>query len=280
MSKHELITHRDALSVYFNCYTESSNMIPSHWHQHLEVIYMLKGGMTITTNNDIFTLDQNDMFLVNSGEVHMTQVSRQSTIVLLQVPYAFLKTSIPEMETSQFLSYFSNETLGNIDSYKKIKQYLEDLNTIYDEKEKGYSFLFNEKLNKLIYELYINFSFTKPLSKIKSTEKTRDYLQTAIDYMLDHFKEHISLNDISKHLALNPEYFCRLFKKHIGFTFLEYLNQIRLSHIYNMLMTTDKSIMVIIEENGLSNYKVFNRLFKKTYGCTPSQARKQKNRSR
>ena len=87
--------------------------------------------------------------------------------------------------------------------------------------------------------------------------------------------EPLSLSDISDRFALNPEYFCRFFKKNMGFTFLEYVNMVRLSHIYSDLMQTGDSITQIMERHGFINYKVFNRMFKEVYGCLPSKFRHQ-----
>ena len=106
------------------------------------------------------------------------------------------------------------------------------------------------------------------------SNSSRHHLEKAVTYMQLNYKERLTLSMISKHVALNPEYFCRLFKKHMGFTFLEYLNQIRLIKIYDDLLFTNHTIMIIIERHGFSNYKVFSRLFKESYGCRPSELRK------
>ena len=74
-------------------------------------------------------------------------------------------------------------------------------------------------------------------------------------------------------LALSKEYFCRLFKKYTGQTFLEYLNDVRTMHLYEDLQNSDETITVLMEKNGLSNYKIFMRTFKKLYGSTPQKMR-------
>lgn len=82
--------------------------------------------------------------------------------------------------------------------------------------------------------------------------------------------EPLSLSDISDRFALNPEYFCRFFKKNMGFTFLEYVNMVRLSHIYSDLMQTGRQHYT--DRNArFYHYKVFNRMFKEVYGCLPSK---------
>jgi YesN/AraC family two-component response regulator len=145
---------------------------------------------------------------------------------------------------------------------------------IFQVKKLGYSFLFNSKLQQYLYLLFVHFSKGTNTLTLPSANKHRIYLQKTIDYVASHYSEPISLSEIASYLSLNPEYFCRMFKKNMGFTFLEYLSQIRLTHIYDDLRNTSDSITQIQERHGFTNYKVFNRMFKESYGCTPSVARK------
>ena len=54
---------------------------------------------------------------------------------------------------------------------------------------------------------------------------------------------------------------------------------LRISAFYQALQTTDKKISVILEESGITNYKVFIREFKKTFGKTPEMIRNEKKLS-
>lgn len=272
MLKYEIISHVDALPVYYDCTRRFNQLIPSHWHHHLEIIYVLEGTMDLNTPDHHYLLKTYDMFVVNPGVVHLTKTTGYAKILLLQIPYDFLSTSIPNLSSVVFRDYFDHKQLSSTETYKLITSSLDKLMNIYNDQVDGYPFLFNSTLNQLLYQLYTNYT---KLSSGPSllTDKNRIHIQKAFDYMTSHYAEHISLADISNHLALNPEYFCRLFKKQVGFTFLEYLNQIRITYIYNDLTHSDESITTIRERHGFTNYKVFNRLFKETYGMTPSKLR-------
>lgn len=62
-----------------------------------------------------------------------------------------------------------------------------------------------------------------------------------------------------------------------GETYLEYLAGIRPTHIYGNLLHTELPLVQILENNGFTNYKLFRKLFRDSYGCTPGELRK-KNR--
>ena len=63
----------------------------------------------------------------------------------------------------------------------------------------------------------------------------------------------------------------------MGMSFLQYVNEVRVSHIYQDLIRKDTPIYEIAEQNGFHNQKLFNRTFKSIYGCTPSSVRKKES---
>jgi len=59
----------------------------------------------------------------------------------------------------------------------------------------------------------------------------------------------------------------------MGVTYLQYLNEIRLSHIYQDLITTELPIQEILELHGFTNYKLFRKVFAQKFQMTPSEIR-------
>ena len=62
----------------------------------------------------------------------------------------------------------------------------------------------------------------------------------------------------------------------MGQTFLEYLNEIRLAHIYKDLINTNNPLCDIIEIHGFTNTKLFYKTFKSKFNCTTREVRKNK----
>lgn len=116
---------------------------------------------------------------------------------------------------------------------------------------------------------------------MKITRETREKenrnferIEETLQYVKANYKREISLAEAAGLLNVSPEYFCRLFKKHTGQTFLEYLNAVRLIHFYHDLLQTDYSITELLSQNGITNYKVFIRTFRETYKTTPGKLRR------
>lgn len=95
-----------------------------------------------------------------------------------------------------------------------------------------------------------------------------------LHYLNQHYTEQIKLKDISKIHYLNKNYACYLFKRNTGMTYSDYLNKIRMEQAKKLLLSTEYTIFEISEMTGYIDYSYFSKVFKKRYGITPSQYRK------
>ncbi|MCR4855609.1 MAG: AraC family transcriptional regulator [Erysipelotrichaceae bacterium] len=99
-----------------------------------------------------------------------------------------------------------------------------------------------------------------------STKLIRDL----ISYIHDHFKETISLDDLSKQVSLSKYHLSREFKKQTGFPPNDYLIQLRMEHARNLLVNSSLPIGQIGQLSGFENEAYFSRLFKQKTGNSPS----------
>ncbi len=59
----------------------------------------------------------------------------------------------------------------------------------------------------------------------------------------------------------------------MGSSFIEYLNDYRLTMAERMLRSSDDSVLEIAGKSGFENLSYFNRMFKRKYGCSPGKWR-------
>ena len=142
-----------------------------------------------------------------------------------------------------------------------------------DIRPEGYILRFNSLLFEMLFQLYHNFSVKIFHADLSHKEKDLNRLTHVLDYTNQNYNRPISLEEISGIAFLEAGYFCRFFKKHMGLTFLEYQNEVRLSHIYHDLITTKDTLQQILERHGFTNYKLFRRMFQEHFHGTPSQIR-------
>lgn len=99
-------------------------------------------------------------------------------------------------------------------------------------------------------------------------------IQKSIEYMQAHYREALSLTDISRTIGLSVSYFSYLFKQETGKNYIEYLNEIRLLATMRDLKNTDEKIVVVAQKHGFQNLEYFSRYFKKKTGESPARWRK------
>ncbi|MFT8347557.1 GH39 family glycosyl hydrolase [Clostridium saccharoperbutylacetonicum] len=98
------------------------------------------------------------------------------------------------------------------------------------------------------------------------------------EYINSNYRKSITLNDFADKESLSIPYLSKFIKKHLGMTFTEYLNSVRLNYALKELINTDKPITRIALENGFSTTFLLNKCFKEVYKITPNEYRKQFNR--
>ena len=96
----------------------------------------------------------------------------------------------------------------------------------------------------------------------------------AIKYVMEHYKEKITLDTLSSIAYTDKFYFIRQFHALTGFTPKEYQNELRLNEALSLLKNTDLSIAAIANEVGFSDARGLIALIKNRKGCSPSQLRK------
>lgn len=269
---HEMIAPLPQLPVYFNVYEDTSSLVPSHWHEHIEILMILEGRQHINIHKHEYILSKNDIFVINSSDIHSTRVSGYAKILLLQIPWHYLEQYISRFSEVRFQEFFCCGKLQHNSAYLHMTDQLLALADIFSEKQNGYELLFNARLHDFLYTLYTHFS--ERTAENSKGQKNTARLREILSFIEQHYKEPVTMRQAAEATALSPEYFCRSFKKNTGITFLEYVNQVRLTHIYEELISTEDTVTDILARNGFTNYKIFCRMFRETYGGTPTQLRR------
>ena len=90
----------------------------------------------------------------------------------------------------------------------------------------------------------------------------------------NNYMEKITIEDVAKEVNLSQSHFMKYFKNTMGTSFIDYLNEYRLTMASRLLISSDSSILDIAAEVGFDNLSYFNRSFKKRFQQTPREYRK------
>ncbi len=106
------------------------------------------------------------------------------------------------------------------------------------------------------------------------TEGREERIVEIISYIRNHYKS-VTLETLSEAFHLSKPYLSKYIKEKAGMTFQEAVKKERMKKARTLLRGTNQTVEAIAVEVGYENVEHFNRLFKKSYGITPVQYRKQ-----
>ena len=66
--RHEVINFGESVPV--KCFIHQLGHSPRHWHNSIEILLVLSGSVQIAVGGNLYTLNEDDMILVNSNEPH------------------------------------------------------------------------------------------------------------------------------------------------------------------------------------------------------------------
>lgn len=272
---YEMIHSNELIDMYLSYNLDHGSVVNKHVHDWIEIVYLMEGSLEFFINNRKYNLEAFDFIVVNSMEVHSTVCKESNKAIILQIPVKFLSKYLKDVYLYHYHVDMNTNVVSQKSAINKIRKILDELYSGYTQKEEGYILTFYSNVFLLLNILIKEFSIKRDVKEYLKSKKNEDRMQRIIDYVTDHYdEEEISLKSISKFIGLHPVYFSRYFKEQMGVTFLEYVSTVRLERIYQDVLNTDLTIKEIQERHGFYNYKLFVKMFKKTYGTTPLQLRK------
>lgn len=249
-----------------------STTFPAHWHEYVEILYLIDGSLTAVIQARSYRLAPGDLAVINTKELHMTRTEGATSYLLLQISADQMNRFFTDFDSLHFQTLISPESRGS--HMLPLFSSLREMIAVLHAPEDGYQLLFTSKLYEFLYHLYKEYSkWECPQdSGLRSLDFQR--VTQIMNWVRKNYRHTLILDDAASSLGISREYFCRLFKKCTGQTFLEYVSSVRAMQFHRDLIKTDDNITLLMDKNGITNYKVFMRTFKKLYGMTPQQLRK------
>lgn len=278
----------DKIALY-NTTDESENMLtygydiaflsamesrPPHYHMAMEVIYITQGQITMFVDRNKFVLHSGDLLVIDSMRVHeLLHGWVKAKGIIIEVSKKYMRKFIPDFE---FLLIECCSLVKEMQSraMDHLCQIMKDLLKNRQEKPLGYLLRSNSLVMELLAILIENYSRSVLEVYPEDFLQRMERMGQIVDYAEENYMRPVSLQEAADHIGLNREYFCRYFKKTLGCSFMEYLSNVRLNHIFQDLLRSEDPIQVILERNGFSNQKLFYIKFREKYGCTPTELRK------
>lgn len=104
-------------------------------------------------------------------------------------------------------------------------------------------------------------------------------MRVAVGFLLANFREEIRLGQLLEVTGMSKPTFSRQFKRHAGKTVSEFLQQVRIEAACDELIRTDRPVIEIALGCGFSQISFFNRVFRRSCLCNPTEYRDRHRKS-
>ena len=251
-TQHEIISTPQSTGISIAYETTPGGYFPLHWHEELEILYPLNGTAKIMIEGQNFDLLKKHMLVVESRKVHSTYTYDEvSMFVCIHISRKHMRQYFPEIDLYQIHCTPEDAAEDKFPVYRASCELLEALTRLYMEEPITYRMEAEGLVLQILSRLIRFFSVREVQPALTDNSLAMERIRDVITYVEKNFK------------------------RNMGMTFLNYLNEVRLAHTYDDLLNTNAPISEIMEANGFTNQKLFNSSFKALYGCTPSAIRKE-----
>lgn len=234
-----------------------------HVHDDVELVYVLKGGGIAGCDGKRYDLSSGDVFVAFPNQIHSYEqcvdgayivlIIKPSRLLYLEevfqtaLPAGAVCTGAPELQN--LLTDALAEYENNGDSY------------IVD----GYLTAFFGKLFQRL--------------QIRRSPVPNDTVPLILQYCGRHYREAICVGDLCTHLHISRSSVSHIFSDHLKISFSDYINALRLNEAVALLEEPGWNITQISEKAGFPTTRTFNRVFRRQFGISPTEYRKNRRKT-
>lgn len=252
---------------------------PSHWHEHIEILFIAKGSIIVECNLNPIQAFDNDIIVVNSNELHKITGDMDNTIYYAIIfDTKFVLSNMLDACDVKYINpinqndiIFNNKITGDAEMVSLLKNIIseyENKNNYFELAIKSYIYW----LLVLLLRQYTKADKSDRVCRYRASNLNK--LNKLLVYIEENYEQSLTVKDLAHTFNTSCSSLQHLFKKSTGRTLLEYIISLRIYKAEQLLRTTDMSVTEIALSVGIEDVNYFSRLYKKHKGISPSSYRK------
>jgi AraC-like DNA-binding protein/mannose-6-phosphate isomerase-like protein (cupin superfamily) len=259
----------------------SDIMLYTHWHEELEILYILDGSMILQIDTQDVIVNKGNVVVITPNTIHGATRCSDSPCNYFAIVFhpSFIQSSLNDIVEQSYIEpyftscsksfYYLNEKSKEHD---KVLSRVRDIIDIYRLKSFGYELIIKAYILQILY--YFIQSNPKEMEEYHRDDTlTTLRIKKILTFMEENYKQPFTLTEWAASINLSKEQFCRVFKKYFNNTPINYLLYYRISKAADLLIHSDMPIIDIALETGFESANYFTILFKNKTQTTPTQFR-------
>ncbi len=269
------------LAIYYSVLSQNVlGYTPLHWNEELQFCLVVRGQGLFFVNEERFVLSKGEGLFINSGYLHMARPVKDpdSSYICLDIaPQLLSGFAGSVMEQKYLLPALADPTLvyqvlqRQVPWERELLDQIEQVYQLSEDKPEAYELLILSRLYVLVAGILAHR--TARQNGLRRTH-ANGAIQKMLSYMAAHYGEKVTLAELSDYASYTESECCRIFKRFTGESIFSYLRNFRLEQSIPRLLNTDEPISDIAYGCGFSSTSYYIDIFKKQFGITPLQYRK------
>jgi len=268
-------------SFLLRAFEEEAFSAPYHFHPEFELTLITKGEGRRYIGNHMDRYIPHDMVLVGSNLPHcwktepVVKGEKNAGSIVIQFREDFLGTDFFHQKEMAHIRALLEKSRSGIVFSDATKQMV--IPMIYEMMAAPLHF----KKLLLFLELLESLATHQPYhllngdqGNLKQSSSDQERINLVLAYIIENFKDKISLDKASSVANMTTNAFCKYFKKITRKTFMDVVIEYRLNYATKQLVYTDKPVSHICFESGFNDIAHFSRMFKQKMKSTPMAYRK------
>lgn len=246
----------------------ASSMV--HSHDFFEMEFAVSGSVNHIVNNKATTFCGGDIWFLSPSSVHHFYGDEHHPGIeryLLYFKPEFISNTVwkaVDVHALPFCLHLKGE------SFRMLQSMFHNLLPYTSNR-----FLPRSDFVKWTLEWIILYLFEK--RSAPETVAAPPQLQPALVYIQSHFRENITVDEVADTVHFSAAHFSRLFHKHMGMSYRDYVQTLRLAYAFSLLHAPDIKVYEACFQSGFNSPEHFSRAFKKQFGISPEQHYLNKN---
>lgn len=235
-----------------------------HWHNNMEIIQLFDSTEKFIIDSEIIEAEPGDLIVIKEHAIHNYLIKKTTYMRITQFHPSILLNVKPHRKQIKSLIKASE-----IDSIAGLREKLDMLFSLMDKEHctaLSSDNLYLKHITIALYSLLAEHFSENETHHPKKREQEDFYRLT--EYVNSNFKENINTTNIGHDLFISRNYATKLFVKYAGMTLTDYIRLLRVNYA-TQLMNEGLSITEAALESGFQCIRTFNSAFKKEFGITP-----------
>ena len=257
-----------------------------HWHEEMEITLIREGMSDYRVGQEPFRAQEGDIILIPPYCTHSAYEIPGRTMVSDSLVFHLdlLGAQGQDLSASKYLRPLAEGQLqmpkvirASDKGYGEIKEAFLAALDCFQNRPLFYEMRLRESLLHVIILLFEHGYIREP-QEGRSTFANRLQLRTVLQYIAEHYREKIKVADLSDLSGFSESYFMSFFKQNVGMSCIQYINHYRVQKAAHALEETSQPVMEVAMDHGFDNISYFNLQFRKEFGMTPREFRRQLGR--